>query len=223
MVTRRQAGLSLLAAVVAASTPSIAAAQAAAVNLPAPHTAGGKPLMDALRARRSTREYADRGLSPQVLSDLLWAAWGINRAESGLRTAPSSHEYLDIDLYLAMADGVWLYDAKAHRLMRHMTDDLRSETTTGQAFVKTAPLNIVYVSDAARMGAVSDAQRLLNGVADSAVIAQNVYLFCASAGLATVLRGSVPGARLAKRLNLAPSQAIYLAQSVGYPKTSSSS
>lgn len=179
--------------------------------------------MDALRARRSTREYADRGLSPQVLSDLLWAAWGINRAESGLRTAPSSHEYLDIDLYLAMADGVWLYDAKAHRLMRHMTDDLRSETTTGQAFVKTAPLNIVYVSDAARMGAVSDAQRLLNGVADSAVIAQNVYLFCASAGLATVLRGSVPGARLAKRLNLAPSQAIYLAQSVGYPKTSSSS
>lgn len=174
--------------------------------------------MDALRARRSTREYAQRPLPPQILSNLLWAAWGVNRPQSGLRTAPSSHGSMDVDVYLAMANGVWLYDPKAHRILRQMPEDVRGETTTGQDWVKTAPLNLVYVSDAARLGPSSETNRLLSGVADSAVIAQNVYLFCASEGLATVLRASVPGEQLAKRLKLKPAQTIYLAQSVGYPK-----
>jgi nitroreductase len=199
--------------------PGATRADAPVMALPPPQTDGGKPLMQVLKARHSTREFADRALEPQMLSNLLWAAWGINRAGTGLRTAPSSHNVLDIDLYLAMASGVWIYDPKAHRLLQHMPDDLRGDTTTGQDFVKTAPLNIIYVSDAARMGKPSDADRLLTGVADTAVIGQNVYLFCASEGLATVLRASVPGERLAKRLNLAPTQAIYFAQSVGYPKT----
>lgn len=173
--------------------------------------------MEALRARRSTREYAPRPLPPQILADLLWAAWGINRPENGLRTAPSAHEAYDVDLYLAMANGVWTYDPKTNRLMQSLPNDIRAETTTGQAYVATAPLNLVYVSDAARLGHLSDDERLLDGVADCAVIAQNVYLYCASEGLATVLRSSVPGATLARRLNLKPSQAIYLAQSVGYP------
>ncbi len=125
---------------------------------------------------------------------------------------------MDIDLYLAMANGVWRYEPKPHRIVQHMTDDIRGETTLGQDFVKTAPLNIIYVSDATRMGKASEADRAFNGIADSAVIGQNVYLFCASEGLATVLRASVPGERLAKRLNLTPTQAIYFAQSVGYPK-----
>lgn len=175
--------------------------------------------MEVLKARHSTREFADRPLSPQLLSNLLWAAWGINRPQSGLRTAPSSHTYLDVDVYLAMANGVWIYDPKGNRLLPHMPDDIRGETTTGQEYVKTAPLNLIYVSDAARMGSISETARLFNGVADSAVIGQNVYLFCASEGLATVLRGSVPGQQLAKRLNLKPTQAIYLAQSVGYPRS----
>lgn len=219
MITRREANVVLLSTIVVASMPGLALAQSQMMELPPPQTAGGKPLMEALKARRSTREFADRPLAPQLLSNLLWAAWGINRPASGLRTAPSSHSAMDIDLYLAMANGVWIYDPKAHRLLQHMADDIRGETTTGQDFVKTAPLNIIYVSDAARMGKPSGSDRMLNGIADSAVIGQNVYLFCASEGLATVLRASVPGERLAKRLNLTPTQAIYLAQSVGYPKT----
>lgn len=219
MITRREANLAVFSTMVAATMPGVAMAQSPAVELPPPQTEGGKPLMEALKARHSTRDFADRPLPPQLLSNLLWAAWGINRPATGLRTAPSSRTAMDIDLYLAMANGVWIYEPKAHRLSRHMPDDLRGETTLGQDYVKTAPLNIVYVSDAARMGKVSDADRVLNGIANSAVIGQNVYLFCASEGLATVLRASVPGARLAKRLGLTPTQAIYFAQSVGYPKS----
>lgn len=219
MITRRDANIALLSTVVAAAMPDLALAQAPVMELPPPQTEGGKPLMEVLKTRHSTREFSRRPLQPQVLSDLLWAAWGINRPGNGLRTAPSSHGALDIDLYLALANGVWIYDPKAHRLARHMPDDVRADTTTGQDFVKTAPLNIIYVSDAARMGKPSDADRILNGIADSAVIGQNVYLFCASEGLATVLRSSVPGERLAKRLKLTPTQAIYFAQSVGYPRT----
>ena len=219
MITRREANLAILSTVVAAAMPASATAQSQAMALPPPRTDGGKPLMGVLKARHSSREFADRPLPPELLSNLLWAAWGINRPETGLRTAPSARGAMDIDLYLAMANGVWIYDPKTHRLLQHLQGDVRGDTTTGQDFVKTAPLNIIYVSDATRMGKLSDADRMLYGVADSAVIGQNVYLFCASEGLATVLRASVPGERLAKRLNLMPTQAIYLAQSVGYPKT----
>lgn len=219
MITRREANIGLLSTLVVAATPGLSLAQSQVQELPPPQMQGGKPLMDVLKARHSTRDYLDQPLPPQVLSNLLWAAWGVNRPSSGLRTAPSSHSMMDIDLYLAMANGVWLYDPKAHRLSQHMVDDVRGETTTGQDFVKTAALNIVYASDASRMGKVTDADRMLNGVADTAVIAQNVYLFCASEGLGAVLRASVPGPQLAKRLNLSPTQAIYFAQSVGYPKT----
>jgi nitroreductase len=199
MITRREAAMAVLSTLVVASAGGVEAAEAPlAVTLPPPRTAGGMPLLQALKARHSTRSYIERPLPRQTLSDLLWAADGINRRQDGFRTAPSSHSYFDIDLYLAMADGVWLYD---------------------QDFVKTVPLNIIYVSDASRMGKdVSASDRVLNGVADSAVIAQNVYLFCASEGLGAVVRASVPGAALAKRMQLKPAQAIYLAQSVGYPK-----
>ncbi len=218
MITRREANVALLATAVAVSMPSLALAEPQTLQLPPPQMEGGKPLMEVLKTRHSSREFADRALPTPVLSNLLWAAWGINRPGTNLRTAPSSHSTMDIDLYLAMANGVWIYDPKAHRLLQHIQDDIRGETTLGQDFVKTAALNIIYVSDAARMGKPSDADRVLNGIADSAVIGQNVYLFCASEGLATVLRASVPGERLAKRLSLSPTQAIYFAQSVGYPK-----
>lgn len=219
MITRREANVGLFSVALAGSMPRFAVAQATNVVLPPPKTTGGKPLMEALQARRSTREFADRELEPQMLSNLLWAAWGVNRSQSGLRTAPSSGESMDIDLYVAMADGVWIYDPKAHAIAQLIPDDVRGETTTGQAYVKTAALNLVYVSDAARMRNPSPAARALAGIADSAVIGQNVYLFCASEGLACVLRSSVPGPQLARRLQLKPTQAIYLAQSVGYPTT----
>jgi len=218
MITRRDANIALLSTAMTASLLHLAAAQTQASTLPPPQMEGGKPLMEVLKARHSARDFADRPLSPQLISNLLWAAWGINRPATGFRTAPSSRSAMDVDLYLAMANGVWIYDPKAHRLLQHMPDDIRGETTLGQAFVKTAALNILYVSDAVRLGNPSASERMLAGVADSAVIGENVYLFCASEGLATVLRSSVPGERLVKRLNLAPTQAIYLAQSVGYPK-----
>jgi nitroreductase len=219
MSTRREANLALFSVIVAGAIPRIGtAAELQAIALPPPKTEGGKPLMEALKARHSTREFADRQLEPQMLSNLLWAAWGINRSQSGLRTAPSSQACMDIDLYLAMSNGVWIYDPKTHSISQLMPDDVRGETTTGQDYVKTAPLNLIYVSDAARMKDPSGPDRALTGIADSAVIGQNVYLFCASEGLGAVLRASVPGAKLAQRLNLKRTQAIYFAQSIGYPK-----
>lgn len=219
MITRREANSTLIGGLVLAATHSIGAqAQQTTRPLPKPETEGGKPLMQALKLRQSRREYSDRPLPAQVLSNLLWAAWGINRPEEGLHTAPNWRGKMDIDIYLAMADGTWLYDAKNHRLSLHMTDDVRGDTTAGQPFVKTAPLNLIYVSDAARFGEISTSDRMLAGIADTAVISQNVYLFCASEGLATVVRGLVPRERLADRLKLAPMQAVYLAQTVGYPK-----
>lgn len=217
MITRRDVNTALLSGIAIAAAPGIVQAEGP-VDLPPPQTEGGLPLMQALKKRKSTREFSERPLPPEVLTNLLWAAWGINRPEGGLRTAPSSHTALDVSVYLAMANGVWLYDAKAHRLVPHMPDDLRAETTTGQPFVAMAPLNMIYVSDAARFARMSDADRILNGVADSAVIAQNVYLFCASEGLATVVRASVPAEKLAQRMRLGATEKIYLAQTVGYPK-----
>ena len=216
MITRRQANIALLSTMVAAAVPAVAQEQAKV--LPPPQTEGGMPLMQALKARHSTRDFADRPLPPQLLSNLLWAAWGINRPANNYRTAPSSRSTMDIDLYLAMADGVWIYDPKAHRLVAHLPDDVRAETTLGQDFVKTAPLNIIYVSDAARMGKPSDADRMLNGIADSAVIGENVYLFCASEGLASVFRAAIDYKKLAKAMQLEGEQFVTFAQTVGYPK-----
>jgi hypothetical protein len=220
MITRRSANAALLGGLaLAAMQGAGASAQQKTIQLPPPQTDGGKPLMQALMLRRTSRMFSDRALPPQVLSNLLWAAWGINRPEAGLRTAPSWRGWAHVDLYLAMADGTWIYDAKGHRLVLHMPDDLRAETTTEQPFVKTAPLNIIYVSDGNKMKDIAGENRIIAGVADTAMIGQNVYLFCASEGLAAVIRGLVPREKLAQRLKLEPNQNIYLAQSVGYPQT----
>jgi nitroreductase len=216
MINRREANAALLGGITLTLMQGAAAQAQQVVKLPPPRTDGGKPLMQALKLRRTSRQYAERPLPPQVLSDLLWAAWGINRPEAGLRTAPSWRNRQQVDLYLAMADGVWIYDPKGHRLVQHMKEDLRGNTTTGQPFVKTAPVNIVFVADASKLEGDKESL-LIAAVADSAIIAQNIYLFCASEGLATVVRGLVPRVELAKRLELSPTQNIYLAQSVGYP------
>ena len=118
MITRREANVALFSTIMTAAMPGLAMAESQAMELPPPQTEGGKPLMEALKARHSSREYADRSLPLQVLSNLLWAAWGINRPGTGLRTAPSSQGKMDIDLYLSMANGVWIYDPKAHQLLQ---------------------------------------------------------------------------------------------------------
>jgi SagB-type dehydrogenase family enzyme len=199
------------------TTGSGLAQDTAAIKLPPPETAGGMPLMQALKARHSTREFASTTLPPQLLSNLLWAANGVNRPDSGKRTAPSARDWREIDVYVATADGTYRYDAPTHALERVAAGDLRALTGV-QDFVATAPVNLVYVADLSRVSEDDDAERRARFVAaDAGFIAQNVYLFCASAGLATLVRGLVDRAALGKALKLGSHQQIILAQSVGYP------
>jgi nitroreductase len=217
MITRRQVSAGLLSSGAFAATQAILAAEAEAVELPPPQAEGGKPLMQALRLRRSIREYADKPLTAQVLSDLLWAAFGINRPATGDRTAPYWRHVMVIDVYAAMADGVWLYEPKRHALISHLHIDIRAQTGT-QDFVATAPLNLIYVAHGERMQDISTEDRRLYASVDAGFIGQNVYLFCASEGLATVFRGAVDYQKLANTMKLSAGQFVTFAQTVGYPK-----
>jgi nitroreductase len=186
------------------------------VELPPPRREGGKPLMNSLMLRRSIREYSDKPLAVQTLSDLLWAAFGVNRP-SGDRTAPYWRHVMVMDVYAAMADGVWLYEPKAHALLPHLPLDIRADTGL-QDFVKTAPLNLVYVAHGERMTDISPEDRRLYASVDTGFIGQNVYLFCASEGLATVFRGAVDYPKLARAMRLPEQQFVTFAQTVGYPR-----
>lgn len=195
----------------------LAAQETEVVKLPAPQMSGGKQLMDCLKARQSAREFSAEKLSPQALSNLLWAADGINRPDSGKRTAPSAVNWQDIDIYAATADGLFLYLPKEHALKKVLADDVRAATGS-QDFVKTAPLNLVYVSDYTKLKAGTDEDKRFHSGAHTGFISQNVYLYCASEGLSTVVRGLVDREAAAKILKLRPEQHITLAQTVGYPK-----
>ena len=184
--------------------------------LPEPAKTGGMPLMQALSLRRSTREFSTRKIPDQVLGELLWAAYGINRP-SGDRTAPSWRHIIVIDVYAAMEDGLWLYDPKRHALVPHPAGDIRAQTGQ-QEFVRHAPLNLVYVANGSRMSELTPENRKLYCSVDSAFIGQNVYLYCASAGLATVFRGAVDYPKLARAMRLDHDQFVAFAQTVGYPK-----
>ena len=183
-------------------------------KLPAPVMEGGKPLMEVLKNRKSDRNFVDRALSEQQLSDLLWAAWGINRPETGKRTAPSSRNMQEIDVYLISADGVFLYEPKQHALIQVLDDDVREATGT-QEYVKNASLNLIYVADYTRIGNADPEKRQFSTGADVGFIAQNVYLYCASEGLGVVVRASFDKEALHDLMKLTKNQEIILAQSVG--------
>ena len=185
------------------------------IKLPEPQIDGGKPLMQALHDRKSSREFSEKEIPVQVLSNLLWAGFGINRTETGGRTAPSPVNVQDIDIYVALKDGLYLYVAKTHELELVIDKDLRADTGK-QPFVGIAPLNLVYVSDYSKMEKFKGSEDLYAGV-DTGAIVQNVYLYCASEGLATVVRGMLDRDALAKKMNLRENQKIILAQTVGYP------
>jgi len=190
------------------------------IALSEPGYEGGRALMEVLRDRRSTRVFSADKLSERDLSNLLWAAFGVNRPESGKRTAPSAVNWQEIDIYVAMAEGLYLYDAKAHRLVPVLEQDIRA-LTGRQPFVKEAPVNLIYVADFSRMGSAGEDDKSFYSAADTGFIAQNVYLYCASEGLATVVRGLIDRPALAAAMKLRPEQRIILAQSVGYPGESS--
>jgi nitroreductase len=185
--------------------------------LPRPQMIGGRPLMEVLRDRSSSRSFSPEKLAPQILSNLLWAAFGINRAESGKRTAPSAMDRQEIDIYVAMVDGLYVYEAKTNVLQPVLARDIRA-ITGRQPFVANAPVNLVYVADHRRMGKISKEEQELYAAADTGFISENIYLFCASEGLATVVRGSIDREALAKAMLLGPDQKIILAQTIGYPK-----
>jgi nitroreductase len=194
------------------------AACAAEINLlelPAPQTDGGQPLMRVLRDRRTTREFAAKALPLQTLSNMLWAGFGVNRPESGHRTAPSAMNSQEIDIYVCMAGGVFLYDARANGLRLVCGDDVRAESGS-QEFVKTAPVALLFVADFSRMEKVKPEDRERYAWIDTGYISQNIYLFCASEGLASVVH-ELDRAKLPASLKLKPEQKIILAQAVGYP------
>lgn len=186
------------------------------IKLPAPKTQGGMPLMQALNERKSSREFGPQKLPLPVLSNLLWAAWGINRPD-GHRTAPSARNSQEIDVYVAMSDGLFLYEPKQHQLQKILAEDIRVLTGTND-YVKDAGANLVYVADLTRGNLKEPAAIEFYSGADTAFLAQNVYLFCASEGLNVVVRGSIDRTALAAKMKLRPDQKITLAQSVGYKK-----
>jgi SagB-type dehydrogenase family enzyme len=195
----------------------VQAQEAEVVKLPAAQMTGGDPLMDCLKARQSVREFGPDKISAQTLSNLLWAADGINRPDSGKRTAPSAVNWQDIDIYVATADGLFLYMPKDHALKKILGEDVRAAMGK-QDFVKEVPVNLIYVSDYAKLPTGTDEDRRFYSGTHTGFISQNVYLFCASEGLATVVRGLIDREAMAKVMKLRPEQHVTFAQSVGYPK-----
>jgi SagB-type dehydrogenase family enzyme len=187
------------------------------ISLPKPKTEGGKPLMEALRERQSMRAFQSRPLSMEHLSNLLWAAFGINRPDSGKRTAPSAMNSQEIDIYVVLADAVHIYEAKTHSLVPVLAQDVRA-MTGGQEFVKEAPLNLVYVADYAKVNKRAKDSRQIYAAAHAGFIGQNVYLYCASEGLGSVFRAGMDRDALRKALKLRDDQEIMSVQTVGYPK-----
>ena len=186
------------------------------IQLPRPQTDGGKPLMQVLKDRKSSRQFGSEKLPPQILSNMLWAANGINRPD-GKRTAPTARNKQEIDVYVALEEGLYLYDAKTHTLVPVLAGDIRAATGL-QPFVKDAPVNLVFVADFTKMGDMPADQKDFYAATDTGYISQNVYLYCASEGLATVVRGMVDRPACQAAMKLRADQKIILAQTVGYPK-----
>jgi len=201
----------------ASAFPGMALAKDQTVVLPAPNMTGGKPLYEALAQRATGRAFAPEPLGAQTLSNILWAAFGINRPDQGRRTAPSAKNWQETDIYAATADGLYLYEAKGHSLRLILDKDVRA-LAGKQDFVATAPLDLIYVVDTTRSDSQGSADNTLLSWADTGFIAQNVYLACASEGLTTVVRANIDKPALAAAMKLNDKQFITLSQTVGKPK-----
>jgi nitroreductase len=186
------------------------------IDLPAPQKTGGMPLMEALAKRSTSRAFDSKDLSPQQLSSLLWASFGVNRPD-GRRTAPSANNHMETDIYVLLKQGAYIYDASSNKLVLVVAEDIRSLGGI-QSFVKDAPVTLVFVADFSKMGNGSDDSKKNMANIDVGYISQNAYLFCASEGLVTGARALVDRAALGPKLKLRPDQMIILAQSAGYPK-----
>ncbi|MFZ1080543.1 MAG: nitroreductase family protein [Candidatus Kryptoniota bacterium] len=202
------------------------------IELPKPTTGRGTPVVKALQQRKTTREISDRKLPLHLLSNLLWAACGVNRKvgpfEIPGRTAASASNSQEIDLYVAMEKGIYLYDAIHHALIPVLAEDLRALAIgPGQAdFVMNAPVQLIYVVNVNRLSHTSgyqepglqdpEVQKAYYYV-DTGLIAGNVYLFAASQGLASWFHNCNKPA-VAAKLNLRVEQRVLFGQTVGYPR-----
>ena len=185
------------------------------IPLPPAQKTGGMPIMEAFQLRKSQRSYSSKDITQQELSNVLWAAYGINRPE-GLRTVPAAKEWYEYDIYIIKADGWFLYEPKKHVLLKMGNEDLRVYGGT-QDFVKAAPVILVYVADFDRMTNTTDELRKFFSAVDVGYISQNVYLYCASEGLATIILGQVDKVKVREVLKLKTNQQVILSQPVAYP------
>lgn len=188
------------------------------IRLPKPNLNRNSEVMEAFANRHSTREYAAKALTLTDLSDLLWAANGINRPEEGKRTAPSAMNKQDVDVYVVLPEGTYLYDAKAHQLNLMAEGDHRGAVAGGQAFVKSAPVSLLLVSDLSRLGDAKNTHTQLMGAVDAGIVSQNISIFCSAAKLATVPRASMDTAKLKSVLKLTDTQLPLMNHPVGYHK-----
>lgn len=187
------------------------------IELQTPNTQRGASLMQALADRHSTRECNGEELSMADLSDLLWAANGVNRKDEGKRTAPSAMNKQDVDVYVVMAKGTYLYDAFANKLVLVSQGDHRGAVAGRQESVKAFPVILVLVSDVSRFP-FKDERTNLMAASDAGYVSQNICLFCSANGLVTVPRGSMEFDELRKVLKLTDSQLLLLNNPVGYKK-----
>lgn len=189
------------------------------IELPSADREGGIPLMKALNERQSTREFSEKEVSLQDLSDLCWAAWGFNRKDK--RTAPSSMNKQEMDLYVILAKGAYLYNASEHRLDLIKKEDLRSYCGK-QDFVAKAPVNFIYVANLEKAGIKSSeeitAVKMYPSHANSAFMAENVYLVSASKGLGCVVRAWIETDKLETILELNKLQKVIIGQTIGHKK-----
>lgn len=189
------------------------------ISLPQPRMEGGKPLMVALKDRCSTKEFSPEPVPMELLSDLLWGANGINRPDSGKRTAPSAVNSQNIDIYVLLIHGVYLYDVKVHRLVPVLAEDLRPLSAGPQDYAKESPLHLLYVADYIKMSRIPDRpKQIFFSACNTGAITQNVGLYCASVGLGSAVRGTMDVPALRRKLKLGDHQEIILNQVIGYPK-----
>jgi SagB-type dehydrogenase family enzyme len=187
------------------------------VKLNKPYISRGETVMKALKNRKSVRSFESGELSIQDLSDLLWAALGVNR-EDGRRTAPSAMNRQEIEVYAVMKDGAYLYNAAEHALQPIVAGDYRDLVKGEQEFENPAPLYLVIVADIEKMGDVTDEQTKMMCAMDAGIVCQNINIFCAATGLATVPRAWMNKDQLKKVLKLSDNKYIMLNNPVGYPK-----
>jgi SagB-type dehydrogenase family enzyme len=187
------------------------------IKLLPPQTEKGKTLMKALEERRTTREYSDRAMSLQDISNVLWAANGVNRVKEMKHTAPTAMNWQEIDVYVVLGKGIYLYNPHDSTLYPVIKGDLREQAGT-QEYVKTAPLNLIYVADYTKMKNAEEAKKESYASADAAFIAENVYLVCAAFDMGCVVRASLEKEKLSVTMKLRPEQKIIFGQTVGFLK-----